>query len=312
MNIMHVKNKHLTHTLEHAKLYIDDAEEIPQELLLNLMAELRVSNLLIPAVEQDDEIIFENVIFEDDDTTYLPLFTNLEEFEKHKGDDGEFEALSNDFELYLEIVKESSLDGIIINIEGMCIPFDREFLSEIPTGSAVTFTEGEEAYSAGELKDIFESITNDELVDFFENDTDHNDLESVMVQLSNSHLLNAVISDDSLDEFAQDGIIKYSDVGGFNLFIMDDDPIHMAMLFTSKEEMADTIKDSDSSFYGQITVLSELFEFILRNDMDGIIINPNSLDQYILREEIISQARGIELIPEDNKFKNALDYAFLI
>lgn len=312
MDIMIIKNKHLTYILEHAKLYLDDEEEIPQELLLHLIGELRVSNLLIPAVEKDDEIIFENVLFEDDDTSYLPLFTNIEEFEKHKTDDSEFEALANDFELYLEIVMESSLDGIIIDMEGMCIPFDKEFLTQIPSGEPVTFTGNEDAYDAGELKGIFESVTNDELVDFLENDVSRDELEPLMVQLSNAHLLNAVISDDSLDEFAQDGIISFSDVDGFNLYIIDDDPIRMAMLFTSKAEMADTLKDTDTNFYGQVTVLTDLFDFILRNDMDGIVINPNSLNHYILREEIISQARGIELIAEDEKFRDSLDYAFII
>lgn len=133
-----------------------------------------------------------------------------------------------------------------------------------------------------------------------------------MVELSNSHLFNAVISDDPLDEFAQDGIIESSDVDGFSLFVIDDDPIHMAMIFTSKEEMAETLKDSEANFYGQITVLTDLFEFVLRNDMDGIVINPNSLEYYILREEILSQARGIELIAEDGRFRDSLDYAFLI
>lgn len=313
MDVMLIKNKHLTYTLEHAKLYLDDNEEIPMELLLNLIGELRVSNLLIPAVEKEDELVFENVVFEDDDSTYLPLFTNVEEFEKHQGDDSEFEPLDNNFELYLEIVKESGVDGIIIDLEGMCIPFDKDFLAEIPTGNPVSFSDDDEdACSKEELKEIFENPGNEEFVSFLKNDADHDDLEPLMVELSNSHLFNAVISDDPLDEFAQDGIIESSDVDGFSLFVIDDDPIHMAMIFTSKEEMAETLKDSEANFYGQITVLTDLFEFVLRNDMDGIVINPNSLEYYILREEILSQARGIELIAEDGRFRDSLDYAFLI
>lgn len=312
MDSMPIINKHLTYILEHVKLYLDDEEEIPQNLLLHLIAELRVSNLLIPAVEQDDEFIFENLVFEDDDTSYLPLFTNREEFEKHQSEDSEFEALDNDFDLYLEIIKESNLDGIIIDIEGLCIPFDKEFLSQIPTDDAVTFSDERDAYTAEELMEIFESVSNDELVDFLENDVSREDLEPLMVQLSNSHLLNAVIGYPSMDEFENDGIVKSSDVDGFSLFAFDDDPIHLAVLFTSKDEMAKSLKDIDCKYYGQVTVLTELIDFILKNDLDGIVINPNSTNHYILREEIISQARGIELIAEDDRFRDSLEYAFLI
>ena len=132
MQIDEIKNKHFSYLLEHAKLYLDDDEEIPGELLIHIFGELRVSNLIIPAVEQDDEFIFENVNFEEDNTSYLPLFTNLDEYNKHILVDSEFEPLSNDFELYREIIEESGLDGIIINIEGINITFDNEFISQIP------------------------------------------------------------------------------------------------------------------------------------------------------------------------------------
>lgn len=300
-------NKHLSYILEHAKRYTDDGEKIPDELLLHLIGELMVSNLIMPVSEEDEGFIFENIALEDE--SYLPLFTSIEEFEKHTE---EFEPMSNEFNLYLEIVEESGLEGIIIDIEGLNMTFDRQFLSQIPKDTQVSFTGYGDAYDACELKEIFNSISNEEFVEFMQKSIDHDDVESLMVELSNCHLLNGVISDENLDEFAEDGIIKSEDVDGFNLFIVDEDSIHLAVLFTSKAEMIDTVKDCDDYIYGQITILTDLFEFILRNDLDGIVINPNSQSQYVLREEIISQARGIELIPEDDRFRDSLDYAFLL
>jgi len=133
-----------------------------------------------------------------------------------------------------------------------------------------------------------------------------------MVELSNSYMINPVISDEPLDEFAENGIIRCSDVGGFNLDILDEDPIRLAMIFTSKHELVKFIGETDTNCYGQITVLTELFDFILRNDIDGVVINPATQNYYILREEIISQARGIELIAEDDRLRDALDYAFTL
>lgn len=305
--MINIKNKHLSYILEHVKLFMDDCEKIPSELLLHLIGELRVSNLIIPVIEEDEEFIFETIVLEDE--TYMPLFTSIEEFEKHTS---EFDALSNDFELYLEIINESGLEGIVINIESLNLRFDREFLSQIPEETPISFSGTEDAYNPEELKEIFNSISNEEFVDYMQNNIDHEDLEALMVELSNCHLLNAIISDENLEEFAEDGIINSKDVDGFNLFIIDDDPIHLAVLFTSKQELIDTFGDCEYNIYGQITILTDLFEFILRNDLDGIVINPNSQCQYILREELISQARGIELIPEDDKFRDSLDYAFLI
>lgn len=308
MQIDEIKNKHFSYLLEHAKLYLDDDEEIPGELLIHIFGELRVSNLIIPAVEKEDEFIFENVNFEEDNTSYLPLFTNLEEYNKHILVDSEFEPLSNDFELYREIIEESELDGMIINIEGINITFDNEFISQIPQTEPVTFSDEKPAYTKEELKELFETVTNDDLIKLI--GTKGKDLEALMVELSNSTMLNPIISDEPLDEFAENGIIKCRDVGGFNLHIIDEDPIHLAMIFTSKDEMIKFVGDNDSNCYGQITVLTELFDFILRNDIDGVVINPATQNYYLLREEIISQARGIELIVEDDRFRDALDYAF--
>lgn len=310
MQIDEIKNKHFSYLLEHAKLYLDDDEEIPGELLIHIFGELRVSNLIIPAAEQDDEFIFENVNFEEDNTSYLPLFTNLEEYNKHILVDSEFEPLSNDFELYREIIEESGLDGIIINIEGINITFDNEFISQIPETEPVTFSDEKPAYTKEELKELFETASNGDLVKLMKKRG--KDLEEVMVELSNSCMLNPIISDEPLDEFAENGIIKCSDVGGFNLYIIDEEPIRLAMIFTSKGEMLKFIQDTDSNCYGQITVLTELFDFILRNDIDGVVINPATQNYYLLREEIISQARGIELIAEDDRFRDALDYAFTL
>ena len=310
MDNSQIKNKHLGYLLEHVKLYLDDDEKIPLDLLLHLFGELRVSNLLLPLYYEDGDVVFENIT-SDDGNTYLPLFTTQEEFEKHSDDESPYETVDHDFDMYLDIVKLSNLDGVIIDIESLAIKLDNEFLSQIPTGTPVKFGDGE-ALSDKEYKEIFESVTNEELIDFLKSKASRDDLEPLMVELSNARLLNAVFSDEPLDGSARDGIIRCSDVGGFDLFYIDDDPIHLAVVFTSKKEMQESFEGSDLNIYGQVTVLTDLFEFVLRNDMDGIIINPNSLDFYILREEIISQARGFELIAEDDRFKESLEYAFLI
>ena len=133
------------------------------------------------------------------------------------------------------------------------------------------------------------------------------------MELSNSTLLNLVINDKPLDEFAKDGIIDADDVDGFSLCTIDNDEIHMGAIFTDKNAISKAINaDSDLYYYGQVTVLSELFDFILRNDMDGVVINPNGEDYVIAREDILPQASGIEIIVENPVFRDSLDYAFIL
>lgn len=311
MSQQSVRNKHLKQTIDHAKVYLDDGEDIPVELFFNLVNELKVSNLIIPLCEDSDGITFENVNFEEDDLTFMPLFTDINEYDAYIEKDSEFNPVTFDFSQYVDLVKESELDGIIINIEGKHLPLENDLLENIYFERDIADESDVEAYTASELKDISQNVSNDSLVELLTSDGKITN-DQLFAELSNSVMLNVIVSDEPLDEFATDGIIKADDVDGFTLCNVENGDILLGGIFTDLDSVKAVTADLDTNCYVQVTNLAEMFDFALRNDMDGVIINANTLDCIILREDILSQASGIEIIVENPKFRNCLDYAFMI
>lgn len=313
MIVSYVTNNHLKDVVEDLRKFLDNEEDAPLELIMSFICELKVSNLLIPGAEEEDSFAFEHIASEEDGSTFIPLFTDIEEYEKHSLEDSEFEPVSFDFEFYKDLVLENDLDGIILNVEGDFMPIERNFIEEMIQEFEVSQDDSTEPYKPEELKNIFENVSNDELVEFIGDEEANDDIEKLYVELSNSTLLNLVISDESLDDYANDGIITGDDVDGFSLCTIENEEIHLGAIFTDRQAIDKAINaESGLYYYGQVTVLSELFDFILRNDMDGVVINPNSDDYLIAREDILPQATGIEIIVENPVFRNSLDYAFML
>lgn len=305
MNQLSIRNKHLKETIDFAKVYLDDDEDTPMELFFELMNELKVSNLIVPLKENEDGIIFENVTIDEEDLTFIPLFTDIDEFSAYTSEDDQFDPVVLDFTQYVDLVSENDLDGIIINVKGNYLPLEKDFLENM-----YFEIEGDvEPYGPHELKEIMENADNDSLIELLTSD-EYFSTDDLFAELSDSTVFNLVVSDESLDEFAEDGIIKASDVGGFNLCNFDIGDILLGGIYTDIDTVREAVKDIDGHCYVQITRLSDLFDVVLRNDMDGVMVNPNTLNFIIMRSDILPQASGIEVIVEDPKFKDCLDYAF--
>lgn len=310
MTQMPIENKYLRDTIDYAKVYIDDDEDLPDELFFELINELKVSNLLIPLSEDEEELILEEVDLEGEDASFVPIFTNMEEYISHVGDETDFNPVSLDFAQYVDLVVENELDGLVIDIEGNYLPLEREFLEKIYFEVEETESD-EDALTGEELKEIFDSVGNESLLDLL-NSPEGASYDEFFAELSNATMLNLVISEDSLDEFAKNGIISSADVGGFELCNILDNGLMFGGLFTDIDAVKCISKDLDVPHYVQITNVKQFIDFILRNDFDGFIINPKSLDYAVFRKDILSQASGIEVVSENPKFKNSIDYAFQI
>lgn len=288
------QNKHLSEILKIYKKYTD--ENVPVEVAMDLEAELKASRLLSPVLEDGDNLILDKV--EKDDLTCLPLFTSTDELEGH-GDSGVILTFAIDE--YLDIIKEEGLDGIVINVESECIIFDTEFLEGLPEDAPLNVADNGEAFPASKLREIFETTEHDSFGD-----------EEIFAQLSDAVMLNLVYSRDSLDDRLEDGILSADDVGEFRLCAVETERGNFVPIFTSKANLRKLVPDDGLFYYGQITRMSALIDFALANDLDGFVINPNGDEKIIPRKDLLSQARGIELIVEDSRFDAAQDYAFKI
>ncbi len=305
-------NNHLKKVIEDIKVYLEKGEDAPLELMFKFICELKVSNLLVPAISEGEYVTFENIVSDEDESTFIPLFTDIEEYNKHESGEEEFIPTAFDFDVYKELVLEDNLDGVVINVEGDFLPLDYEFIKELEYDIDTLDDEDITEYSAEELKDIFETVSNESLVEFI-NSPLKNDIERLYAELSDSVLLNVVISAESLDEIAEDGIIDVNEAEELSLCAIEDENFSLGTIFTDKQAIDKIIsQEPDYFYYGQITILSELFDYVLRNDMDGVILNPNGDDYIIARDDILPQASGIEVIVETPKFKKSMDYAFLL
>lgn len=99
-----------------------------------------------------------------------------------------------------------------------------------------------------------------------------------------------------------------SDVESFTLSTIFADDVEFGILFTSKNAIIDPVTVDTGNYYAyQITVLSEFIDYVLRQDMVGIIINPN-LDEYFIPRHVLFNYSSVL---DNPNFKQAVEYAFL-
>ena len=193
-----ISHKHLRLVIE--DIYSND-NQINENLLTRLINEFRYSNLYIPAKREGGTLNF--IIYEDGNVKITPLFTDLDEFHKFYKDT-DIEVLNNSFELYQNILKTSDIEGYILNPASEKYLFKKEFIlsiKNIPKSSFYTT----DAYTSEELKEIYDSINNQELESFIENPLNIGDYEALFEKLSKSQILTLMLADYDLTGYMKDG-----------------------------------------------------------------------------------------------------------
>lgn len=299
---MNPTNKHLKTKINEISNFTSTHNNPPEDLFDSFIMELKMSKLYIPAIIEGDEIIFEH-LESDDGITVLPLFTSPVEYE------GDNELKNYEFELYAEIISDCDFDGTVINPNSDDIFIPRKFTDTLrvrPLGE----TDGE-IYDAYELKEIASAVKNEELVDFIRDESNFNNFDGLIAILPKSVLLNVVSSSTDLSDLARDGIITTLEVGGFNLSVKSTFQERYGLLFTSVDRIADTCDtDAGLHYYYQITSFDRILDFILRNDFDGIIINPYMEDYYVPRNVLLDIYENHPEIIRNPKYAGGTFYAF--
>lgn len=284
-------------------------EEIPDELSSLFINELSVSTLLVPGIIEDDSLTFDAMTTEDEDVEILPLFTDIDEFEEFFGKDFESQPIPNDFEFYIELLRENDFEGIIINPGSDEFMMDRELLLELPIVRADDDDDGEyEIYDKEMLLKAAKDAKNESLVEFIRSDND--EFESLMMNINDSTLLGLVVSPQDLSEHAENGIISHADAGEFILSSIGDDETNFMPLFSDVDKIRNFIEDDEYNYYYQIVLMDDMIEFILKADMDGIVINPN-VDDYLISRQYLLEAYG-GLTYNDPHYEKASEYVFIL
>lgn len=309
MQRSYVTNDYLVDKFNEIGGYFEDGNEVPEHLFVQFVQELGVSNLLIPGIMEDDSLSFDILTSDDDSIDVLPLFSDDEAFIECYGEDSEFSPIANDIRFYIDILNESELDGILFNPDSVDFLLARDILVNLPFPPVIEVNDESEGYDGEQLLNIARNATNDSLIRFLESDDDS--FEALMLELMKSTLLNVVVSEEDLSLYAKNGVISSEDAGEFVMCTTGDEETQLGVLFTGTDAIRQGLEDeSGMNYYFQVALIGEFIEFVLKSDMDGIIINPGSDDYVIGREALLEAYGGLAL--DNPAFKNAMDYAFIL
>lgn len=296
-----IKHQHLKTLIE--DIFSND-NKLTEDLLSKLINELRYSNLLIPARSEDNTLNF--IIYEIDGLKFTPLFTDLDEFHKFfKGED--LRILDNSFELYQNILKTNDVDGYILNPASENYILDKELVLSIKH-MPKTFIQTSDSYSKEELYDMYLNMDNSSLEEFISKRENIGDFEGLFEEFSKSIILTLMISTREFD----DDIVDMTKTGPLAFMHIDNVGGKYAIIYSSRDKLNDVNVDYKLFKYAQIVNLSTLVNYILLEDLDGLILNLDSDNVLIPRGVLLKYSRGFELYSNDDKLATAIFYMFKI
>ena len=289
---------------KHLRVVIEDiysnGNKLTENLLSKIINEFRYSNLLIPAKSENGTLNF--IIYEEDGSKFTPLFTDPNEFHKFFKDD-DIIFLENPFELYQNVLKTSDIEGYILNPASEKYLFSKEFILSIKNIPKTNFYSAN-PYTKEELLEIKNAIDNSDLEDFIKNKNNIGDYEGLFEKLSNSTILTLMISNSDLSPVAEKGIISLQDYGPLAQMYTDNVGGVYATIFSCEDKMSHV--KTDGFKYSQIINLATLVNFILTEDMDGLVLNPESDNVLVPRSKLLSYSLGFEKFANDEKMSTSI------
>lgn len=293
-------HKHLRTVIE--DIYSNE-NQLTEELTARLIHEFRYSNLYIPAKRENDTLNF--IIYEDEGSKLAPLFTDMDEFRKFYKNDENIQVLQNPFELYQNVLKTTDIDGYVLNPSTEKYLFKKEFILAIKNIPKTNFYTTN-PYSQEELLSLKKSVDNTDLESFIGDRSYVGDYESLFEKMANSQLLGLMLSDLSIDK----EIISLKQSGPIASMYTDNIGGVYATVFTSESKM--DVINTDKNKYSQLVNLATLVNFILTEDMDGLILNPESDNVLIPRVTLLRYSLGFEMYANNERLSEAMYYLFKI
>ena len=270
-----------------AMIVMDETDDDDMESVIIFVNELKVAQFICPAEKNGDEY---NIIgLSDDEQDVLALFTDFNEFASHE-DLAKLDTVVIDFKEVQNILEhEKEFTGIIINPLNQSLLLNRDFVSDVELPEEEAYTE--DPLSISELKEYIykENPELEELLSDFENTK----TEELFDMLMNNYVLTVVSS----DEEPVDGLLVSDEF--YHVLYGQLCPIYSKL---------DNIDLADNE-YVQITTLSDLALYVLKNDLHGFILNPGIHDIEIPRF-LFSLMYDFLYKMINPKFRTGKSYAF--
>lgn len=236
------------------------------------------------------------------------LFTDMDEFKKSFPDFG-VEAHEGPFLRYKMMMSESDdLNGFIINLDGEFFILSREMIDAISFLPKETYNI-DNSYTSAELKMLKDTMDNSRLEEFINDPNNIGKYEELFERISSSTLLTLMLSREDLLGIAKDGVISLEDEPLGFLYV-DEVGGNFATVYTSEENISNIRTPFNK--YSQIVNFSRMANFILNDDMDGIIINPNFENVLLTRDVLLEYSNLLEKTCDDERLNTAIFNMFLM
>lgn len=290
----------MTRTITHKNLkrQLDIFEKTKE--MDDLLAELQFSTLLLPMDIGNGTFSFP--LLETEDKMYAPVFTDIYEYNKINFPE-DFTLIPYEFDFYLTLLDEK-IDGIVIDAEGERFPLIKEFQNIIKPNHI--FDYNPQVFTLNEIKQMKDSVNNEELEEFLKDESNWWDYEGLMELLLKSDLFTVVLSEEDISSKAENGVISLHDGEILPTALMAKATEQYVLIYTKEDEVM--FKNNPMHPYLQIVNLPELINRLLLDDLDGIILNENSQNITIPREFLLNFLKDFKS-PNVDKYD---DYAFVL
>ena len=262
----------MTMTITH-KYLRDLLDNLSEENFTELLMELHFSTLVMPATEYSGVPIVELK-----NEPYIPLFTDFDEFNKFKSHE-DYMAVAHEFNDYLEFLERDSTLCFIINPGSEKFPITAEILEYMEPN--YIFDQDYQPFTVKEIREIKNSICNDDLNEFLNDGDNWHDFDNLMIKMAESDLLTLLVSDKYHDD--EDGVVWSDEKIPKCLYEVEG---RNYILLFSRDPENDVIHDDTVFKYTQIVNLPLLIRDVLNYDFDGFILNLNDENITVSREHL--------------------------
>lgn len=196
----------------------------------------------------------------------------------------------------------SSFGGIIIN------PGNEDFTVSIAMMEDISgkSTDEKQNHSTVELKKLRGKLNRDKNLSRFISKSRRFNFGKFIKQASKTYMFTYFVSIDDLSPHADDGVINLDGLKG-NIFIVDEHNLKCAIMFSSEKLMEPTLsfyKKRGRNIYSQIIDLKTMTDFILKYNLDAVIL------EYAHNDVIIEKEYFEEYMDKIKKLnKNKSDYS---
>lgn len=281
---------------------VENQDNPSLESINRLVNELKHSSLIMAGDFLLKGMNFPSISVENED--YGLLFTDMDEFYKVFSKN-EFEAHENVFEFFKRLLDLTNLKGYIINIKSEAFMISEEMIELFGEMPECYFTT-DEAYSTEELKQLKDEIDNEELEKFVENPNNIGKYEQLFEIMSSSTLLTLMLSKKDLK--SENGVIDLKKTGSVGFLYINENYGNYATIYTSLAKM--DYVNTKYNKYSQLVNFSQMTNSVLYEDMDGIIINPDTDNVILTREVLLEFSPIIDEICNDSKLNSGIFHIF--